>query len=349
MAGMCLAGLWVSKICARSLPAIFQFLCGIVSSGTRKYALVLQALEIQLSLAGWALVGLATFMPIMTRNPDNIAKKTDTPQWNYIVNRVLAATLFASLIFLGERLFIQLLSINYHRKQFVSRIKQSKYNIHLISLLYDASRAMFPAYCPEFAEEDATISDSIITRNKKGHSRSGSTTPMRIIRDVGRFGDKLTSALGDVAQEVTGKHVFDPDSAHSVVVQALEKNRPSEALARRLWLSFVIEGHDAMYQEDVIEVLGAGRQVEAEECFSALDRDGNGNVSLDEMIMTVTECGRERYSIASSMHDVDQAINVLDRLLCTVVFVVVVFTFGTYEMSLCTFLFPRIDDHQLHS
>lgn len=56
--------LWISKLTAKALPSIFQFLCGIVSSGTRKYALVLRNLEIPLSLAGWALASLATFMPV---------------------------------------------------------------------------------------------------------------------------------------------------------------------------------------------------------------------------------------------------------------------------------------------
>ena len=63
--------LWVSKLAAKALPSIFQFLCGIVSSGTRKYALVIKRLEIYLSLSGWALASLATFVPVckrMTRN-----------------------------------------------------------------------------------------------------------------------------------------------------------------------------------------------------------------------------------------------------------------------------------------
>lgn len=56
--------LWASKLFAKFLPQMFQFLCGIVSSGTRKYALVIQSLEIPLSLNGWALTSLATFMPV---------------------------------------------------------------------------------------------------------------------------------------------------------------------------------------------------------------------------------------------------------------------------------------------
>ena len=147
---------------------------------------------------------------------------------------------------------------------------------------------------------------------------------------MGNFGNKLTTALGNVAHEVTGKQMFDPTSAHSVVVEALERNRSAEALARRIWLSFVIEGNDALFLEDIIEVLGDGRQVEAEEAFAALDQDANGDVSLDEMILTVTEYGRERHSIANSMHDVDQAITVLDRLLMAVVFIAIVFIFVAF-------------------
>jgi hypothetical protein len=56
--------LWVAKLVAQLLPSVFQFLCGIVSSGTRKYALVLKALEIPLSLVGWTLASLCTFIPV---------------------------------------------------------------------------------------------------------------------------------------------------------------------------------------------------------------------------------------------------------------------------------------------
>ncbi|KAG6997504.1 mechanosensitive ion channel protein Msy2 [Physcia stellaris] len=336
--------LWVSKLAAKALPTLFQFLCGIVSSGTRKYALVLKALEIPLSLAGWALAALATFIPIMTRNPDQRAEKNKDPKtdftrsWELIMQKVLAAFMVAALIFLAEKLLIQIISIGYHRTQFTNKIKDSKHNVHLLSLLYDASRTLFPAYCNEFAEEDYIINDSLdlgLGGSKKAisHARSGSATPMRLIQNVGRIGDKITSAFGNIASEVTGKQVFQPDSAHSIVVEALEKNKSSEALAKRLWMSFVVEGKDALYQDDIEEVLGHDRTQEAEECFSALDRDGNGDISLDEMILTVCEFGRERHSIANSLHDVDQAINVLDSLLCTIVFVMVVFVFIAFLNS----------------
>lgn len=260
-----------------------------------------------------------------------IGNGTTLKPWEAVVQEILGAFLVASLILLAEKLLIQLISISYHHTQFHAKIRDSKHRIYLLSLLYDASRHLFPAYCDEFAEEDYIIHDSIdIPGSKHGHKHSGSATPMRLLMNVGRFGDKLTSAFGNIASEVTGKQVFNPDSAHSIVVEALEKNKSSEALAKRLWMSFVVEGKEALFVDDVVEVLGADHHGEAEEAFTILDRDGNGDISLDEMILTVCEFGKERHSIASSLHDVDQAINVLDSLLCTIVFVVVVFVFGEF-------------------
>ncbi|KAF1987068.1 hypothetical protein K402DRAFT_376380 [Aulographum hederae CBS 113979] len=333
--------LWVSKIFAHFLPRIFEFLMGVVSSGTRKYAQVIEKLEIPLSLAGWALCSLATFSPLMNHNP--AAQRAADAQttngkprtadqltgWQKVMQQLLAAALVCTLVFLIERIIVQLISINYHRKQFDVKIKSSKRNVYLLGLLYDASRSLFPAYCQEFAEEDYLIHDSLDLMglgSKKGtHQPSGTATPARFLHDVGRFGDKITSVFGNVAHEITGKQVFNPNSAHSIVIEALERNSAAEALAKRLWMSFVVEGRDALYQEDIVEVLGNGREADAEECFGSLDRDGNGDISLDEMILTVTEFGRERKAIANSMHDVDQAINVLDNLLCTVVFIICIF------------------------
>jgi small-conductance mechanosensitive channel len=321
--------LWVAKLLAKALPWMFQFICGVVSSGTRKYALVLRSLEIPLSLVGWMLCSWLTFIPMMTRNPDQRkqAGGTATQPWEERLNKVLAAALCSFLILLLEKLIIQLLSINYHRTQFNDKIKDSKRNIHLISMMYEASRRIFPAYCSEFAQEDYIINDSIVIGNDAKHKRSGSATPMKLIRDVGRVGDKITAAFGNMAHEITGKQVFNPTSAHSIVVEALEKHRSSEALAKRIWMSFVSEGRDELVLTDVHEVLGGDKEAEADECFDLLDKDGNGDVSLEEMIMTVVECGRTRRTLANSMHDVDQAINVLDNVLSLVVFIVCIFIF----------------------
>jgi hypothetical protein len=323
--------LWVSKLVAKTVPFIFMFLCGVVSSGTRKYAEILKALEIPLSLVGWAVASLVTFTALMASNL-NFGNNFG---WIGVMKNLLAPALIAAIIYLVEQLFIQLISVNYHRRSFHSRIKDSKHAVHLLGLLYDASRTLFPMYCPEFEEEDYVINDSIeaiVSKNvghRMGHSKSSSLTPLRLIGNVGRMGDKVTSVFGNIASEITGKHVFNPNSAHSIVVEALEKTRSSEALAKRLWMSFVVEGKEALYPDDIREVLGPANGEEADEAFVALDSDGNGDISLDEMIMKVIEIGRERKAIAKSMRDVGQAIGVLDQILSVILFIIIVLIFGT--------------------
>ncbi|KAJ8110494.1 hypothetical protein OPT61_g6679 [Boeremia exigua] len=322
---------WVMKIVAHFLPNVFEFLIGVVSPGVKKYALLLRAVEKPLSFVFWMIVNQATFPGLVTYKPEG------RPGWYDRMQSVLLALLVCTVIILAERILIQLISISYHRKQFDQKIQESKRSIYLLGILYDASRSLFPAYCNEFAEEDYCIQETLIDLlpgSKKGTSkkgRSGNRTPMRLVqevgRDFGRIGDKVTSVFGTIASEITGKKVFDVNSAHSIVLTALERNRSAEALAKRIWMSFVVEGKNELYQEDLIEVMGPGRADEAEECFGSLDRDGNGDISLDEMILTVTEIGRERKAINSSMHDVDAAINALDGLLFTVVFIVCIFVF----------------------
>ncbi|EYE95626.1 serine/threonine protein kinase, partial [Aspergillus ruber CBS 135680] len=332
--------LWVCKILARGLPYIFQSLWGVVSPGGRRYGLVLRALEIPISLVGWTGVSLVTFFPIMAHNPERIAHGDTNPKsWEKSVKNILLALFVCSLIFLAEKTMILLISINYHRKQFDSRIRKSKQHVRLLSTLYEASRTMFPMYCKEFYDEDVLICDSMLAA--AGGTASSNSSFLRgragVIRNVGqnvnRFADQVTEAFGNFAQEITGKHVFNPTAAHSIVTQALERKRSSEALGRRIWMSFVIEGREALFPEDIAEVLGSEREGEAEEAFQLLDRDENGDISLDEIILGVTEIGRMRRALHHSLHDVDQAIQVLDNLLLTVAGIVGVLVFVSFVTS----------------
>lgn len=133
-----------------------------------------------------------------------------------------------------------------------------------------------------------------------------------------------------MASDISGKQVFSTTSAHAIVIEALETEHASKALARRIWLSFVGEGRDVLLMHDLLEVMGQQRTAEAEDIFGLLDRDGNGDVSLEEMTMLVVEAGQERKNRATSMHDISQAIAVLDRLLSVVVLLAVAFVYATF-------------------
>ncbi|KAI1213677.1 Mechanosensitive ion channel-domain-containing protein [Annulohypoxylon truncatum] len=323
--------LWVGKVVAHLLPPVFMFFTGVVSAGTRKYAIVIRALEIPLSLFFWAMATFFIFTGLINTNFNDVS-------WVIAIRRILGALFASSAVFLVEKTIIQLISVTYHQRSFANRIKDSKREVFLLGLMYDASRQLFPMYCPEFIEEDELINDSIeimLAGGKKGrrNKKGGAVTPMKLIGNVGRIGDKVTSVFGNLASEITGKQVFNPNSAHSIVVEALEKARTSEALAKRIWMSFVVEGNDALYVDDIIEVLGPGHRDEAEECFAAIDADSNGDISLDEMIRKVVETGKERKAIGNSMKDISQALAVFDQVLLFIVLLIVIFIFLAFFQS----------------
>lgn len=320
--------LWAAKIVAWFLPMVFMFFCGIVSMGVRKYATILSNLTIALSLFFWALASWLTFQNLFRQaNAEGIS-------WVQSIQQILGALFVSSALLLGEKAIVQLISVSYHQRSFANRIKASKREIYLLGLLYEASRTLFPMYCREFADEDYVINDSIemMLRKKAGRKANGAATPapMKLIGDVGRFGGKVTSAFGNIAHEITGKQVFNPNSAHSIVLEALEKRVPSEALGRRIWMSFVLEGKDALYLEDFQEVLGPAYKDDAEEAFNAIDSDLNGDISLDEMVRKVVEIGKERKAIGEGMKDIGQALRVFDKVLLFVVFLLCIFVFREY-------------------
>ncbi|KAK9385163.1 Mechanosensitive ion channel-domain-containing protein [Lipomyces mesembrius] len=321
--------MWTAKLSAKILPVIFETVVGVINNSVTRYALILVALEMPITLVMWTFVSWITFIPIMTGNPDQ-RRLNDraTKSWETRLDRVLAALLVGSIVLLVERFLIQLISVNYHRKQFAIRIKQYKRNIYLITKLFDISRTLFPLYCPEFVEEDylmlAGIASELITPGRN----NGQSTTMKIIGNIGRVGDRFTSAIGNVAHELTGNNrILSPQSSKAIVTAALERKVASEAMAKRIWMSLVPEDKAGLDFDDLREVVSAhldehGDANEssefAEECMAMLDRDGNGDVSLDEIVFMFLEWGREKKSVSRSMHDVDNAINVLDNVLTTV-------------------------------
>ena len=320
---------WAAKLGAWFLPKLFMFFSGIISKGTRKYATVLDNLSIPLSLFFWALACFISFRSMFSKF--NVSNADGGIPWIRTFTTIQGALFCCSAVFLGEKAIVQIIGVTYHQRSFAVRIKDCKREVRLLGLLYDASRTLFPMYCREFEEEDYIINDGIEALIGQavggGGSKSGTATPMRLIGEVGRVGGKVTSAFGNIASEITGKEVFNPNSAHSIVVEALEKLRTSEALARRIWMSFVVEDREALVPEDFVEVLGPAHKVEAEEAFGMIDDDENSDISLEEMIRKVVAIGKERKAIAEGMKDIGQALGAFDKVLLFVVFLICIFVF----------------------
>ncbi|KAF7195002.1 Mechanosensitive ion channel protein Msy1 [Pseudocercospora fuligena] len=321
--------LWVCKLFAQACPIVFQAACGMISTGIRKYSLVLKALEIPLSLLFWSIVSFATTDVIYVYDK-GVYNTGKGGAWIKTLKMVWKAGIIVAAIFLVEKTIMQLISINYHRKQFDRKIRESKKLIRLLDLLYDASRRLFPEFGKDFAQEDAEIQNSTLAELQNALDKNAAGIGSKVLNNVHRVRDKATAAFGAMASDVTGQQLFSTTNAHSIVLKALETERSSKALARRLWLSFAAAGQDALYRKDIVEVLGSDHIEEAEEIFHTLDRDDNGDVSLEEMTLLIVGAGQERKDRATSMQDISSAIKVLDNMLSLVVVVAIAFIYATF-------------------
>jgi small-conductance mechanosensitive channel len=82
--------------------------------------------------------------------------------------------------------------------------------------------------------------------------------------------------------------------------------------------------------QDIRDVLGPTKAKKADEIFITLDRDCNSDVSLDELIMLVLDVDLERKNRALSMHEISQAIRVLDRMRVVVIFIAIAFIYAAF-------------------
>lgn len=307
----------------------------VVSVSTTKYAGIIKSLEVPLTLFAWSVICISTFTPIMTKNPTQRATgDTGLKHWESIIASILAATLFSSAFYLLEKLAIRLIAINFHKVQYEMRITENKWAVNMLAKLLSHSRSMFPRFEGDFMEEDHLLEPAAFTgfhQRKKGSGTgsTGAVTPMQFINGARRVFQVGAGIVGAVGQEVSGKR--QPTdftlTAYSIVVEALLEPKRVEALARRIWLSFVQEGSEALLPEDMLDVFGNAEQEQAEAAFTYFDEDMNGDISLAEMSMKIQEVAKERKAISASLKDTDSAIGKLDGVLTAVVGVIAVFIF----------------------
>ncbi|KAK9454382.1 Mechanosensitive ion channel-domain-containing protein [Dipodascopsis uninucleata] len=324
--------LWIAKLFTKFVIAANDTLSSILRYD-RKYVLMISALEIQISLVCWVFISWITFIPIMTGNPDQ-RRLNDraTKSWEKSLTRVLAAFLIGSILLLAERLMIQMISVTYHEKQYSLRIKGYKHKIKILAILLSISRSLFPLYCPEFIDLDMAVSSIATPKIEKKNV-------VKALNNIGKVRNNVAQVFGNVANEIAGGEVqsMDNSSSKAIVTYALERRETSKCLAKRIWMSLVPENKSFLSKDDIIEVASPffeighddSRDAHTEEfadaCMFALDGDGNGDISLDEMINVFGEIAREKKSVLKSVTDVDSAIGVLNSVLTVVVAIITIF------------------------
>ncbi|KAH9058802.1 Mechanosensitive ion channel-domain-containing protein, partial [Lactarius vividus] len=319
-------GWWASLAGSMILPRLAKHTVGVVAVGSRRYIDWLGALHRYVALFAWTLTIWIAWNPLIDNRQDAKASAKSARIIDFIGKLLFGIYLCAALL-LFEKFSIQWIAGKFHERSYAERIADQKFAIKALTTLYRNSTEL-----PENPDEP---------HDSRGDKRL-TMNPRRIVKQAlkgVRFAaTTTTTVLGNVASEIAGSSVLQPNSPQAMVLTALESANKTKLLARRIFFSFRKPGRDYLVFQDISRFFPSLEV--ADSAFALFDRDGNGDVSLEETEQACGEFHREQLSIEHSMRDLDSAVGRLDNLLMSVYVVVaaliIAVTLETQVASLIT-------------
>ncbi|GAA5928375.1 hypothetical protein JCM3775_000591 [Rhodotorula graminis] len=305
-------GWWAAALSARMAPAVLTRTLGIVAPELRHYIAYLKAVRFYVGLAGWALAMWISFLPLVNgravRGSDGTVPSQSTLS---LITQGLFGIFLNLVILLVEKLIVQIIAHNFHKRSYEDRIVEQKFQISSLIALYLNSR-------------DIGRSDTLDGAMGRPRNKRQTSDPTLLIKKALKGAQKAaqtaTTVIGTVASEIAGERVLQPNSPPSMVTSALQSANKTKQLARRIYYSFAPKYRDGMVLADISRCFRS--REEAERAFAIFDRDSNGDATLEEVEMACLDIHRERQALARSMRDIDSAVGRLDNILMTVWYIV---------------------------
>lgn len=249
-------------------------------------------------------------------------KDLNETQWDDALEAIFFNGTLWACLYVMEKILVLYICIHYHYRQEGHRLQRSKKMQAALGTIHEASTYLYPVYHEPFQLEDAIIGNAFGADSDR--PRQGAA---QFLQKVGYASGKMAGNFGYILNRNTDpkSHWFKSSAPYAIILNALEHPRSSAALANRIWMSLVAEGRNALTVDDIAEVLGPHRREEAEECFKALDENQNGDIHLNEMVLTIVEAGKTHHEIYQNMHDINHAINTFDWIAITILGALMIF------------------------
>ncbi|TFK75422.1 hypothetical protein BDN72DRAFT_757999 [Pluteus cervinus] len=301
-------GWWAALAGSRLLPVVMKATIGVVAVASRRYIEWASALHRYIALFAWSLAIWISWNPIIDIHQS--ADASDKSQKVVkLLGRLLFGILVCILILLFEKFAIQWIAGKFHERSYAERIADQKLAVKVLVTLYRNSS--------DIPDRTDTLLD--------GNNKRNTMNPAKILKAI-RHGVRVaatttTTALGNVASEIAGSSVLQPNSPQAIVKTALESANKSRLLARRLFYSFAKQGAHYLLVEDIQPYFSD--KDEADTAFALFDKDSNGDATREEIEIACLEFHREQLSIENSMRDLDSAVGRLDNIFMTLYVVIV--------------------------
>ena len=301
---------------AKTIPIPVGILASVFTNNAKKWRDMAKQLELHATIFFWWLGVEISFLPTMKNH--HVDKDHRTRSWENTLNKLIISFFVWTVLNLIEKFIIQLIAISFHTRTYADRIEINKFQIGSLTKLYGFSRQ-------KIANTDADFEE------KTENDNSGFKAPLRYAGRAQRVAKGAMQKVGDVAGAVaadfTGRKATNSTEPYPVVLTLLRTTSGCQALARRLYRTFVRDGFDTVFSGDLKEAFDNSEEAEA--AFAMFDRDMNGDISMEELEAACVEIGRERKSITASLKDLDTVVSRLDNVLEFFVVVISLIVFLT--------------------
>ncbi|KAH8827980.1 Mechanosensitive ion channel-domain-containing protein [Flagelloscypha sp. PMI_526] len=291
-------GWWACLAGSRLLPSVVRHTVGVVAVASRRYIDWLGALHRYANQTG------STEANAHPDQPQTSAKSVAAINF---IGKLLFGIMLCAALLLFEKFAIQYIAGKFHERSYAERIADQKFAVRSLVVLYrhshDTGRS--DTLTPEQVIKDIADPKKLFRHIFKGARNIATTT---------------TTALGNVASEIAGTSVLQPNSPAAMVQTALESANKSRLLARRIFYSFVQPGSDYLFVEDIARYFSDAET--ADKVYALFDRDTNGDASREEVEMACADLHREQLSLEHSMQDLDSAVGRLDNILMSLYVVI---------------------------
>ncbi|KAG8685940.1 hypothetical protein FRC11_009802 [Ceratobasidium sp. 423] len=329
---VCWVGWWAALGLAMALPVVLRNTLGVVAVGLRRYIEWLTALQRFIAFYGWSLAQWIAFTQLIVQNqPDQnnaeeVAQQAGNASNLGLIQKILFGLMLCAAILLGEKFAIQWIAYKFHERSYAERIAEQKIQTACLTTLYKHS------------SEIPGRSDTLKDDQARGPSTINPKKLLRgVIKGVKGVASHTTTALGNVASEIAGSSVLQPNSPAAMVSTALSSANKTRLLARRIFYSFVQPGATSLVITDIAQYFPDHQMTEI--AFGMFDKDGNHDATRDEVEMACLEVHRERLALANSMRDIDSAVGRLDNILMSLYFIIAALVIAvTLEAKLTTLL-----------
>ncbi|GAA5906279.1 uncharacterized protein JCM6883_005503 [Sporobolomyces salmoneus] len=300
-------GWWGAALVAKLGPKVLHNTLGVIAPELRHYITYIKATEFYVGAAGWALANWISFLPLINSHTTS-GKSSNTLR---LITQGLFGIFIVLVLLLGEKLIIQIIAHNFHKKSYEDRIVEQKFQINSLVALYLNSR--------DIGRSDTL--DGAMRRPKNKRLNSDPTLLVKkAVKGAKKVAQTATTVIGTVASEIAGERVLQPNSPSSMVVTALGSTNKTKHLARRIYYSFCPSYRTGLVLSDISRCFR--NREETERAFAIFDRDLNGDATLEEIEMACLDIHRERLALQRSMRDIDSAVARLDGIFVTLWWVI---------------------------